>query len=51
MTMIDNQQGFGPLAIPGTGTDYDEHVMQIDDNVIIVNSESQLSQNHVTPKQ
>lgn len=35
MTMIDNQYGFGPNMVPGTVGDYGEHVMQLQDNVII----------------
>jgi hypothetical protein len=34
MTMIDNLLGFGVNAVPGTVTEYDEHIMQLDDNVI-----------------
>lgn len=34
MTMIDNMQGFGPLLVPGTVSLYDDHIMQIEDNII-----------------
>jgi hypothetical protein len=36
MTMIDNREGFGPNAVPRTtDLEYDDHVIQLDDNVII----------------
>jgi hypothetical protein len=33
MTMVDNQYGFGMNIVP-SGSEYDEHIMQIDDNFI-----------------